>query len=201
MSSILTPYANKSIQEVNMNTATSNAVDGNASVMRNISFRLPSRIICGDGGASAAATELTRLGVIRPLIVADSGVVSAGLVDKLLLPGAACFAGIGSNPREAQVLAGVDLYRAEACDGVLAIGGGSVLDAAKLIALLATNAPPLSRYEQSNAGALSGINDPSPMVAVPTTAGTGSEVGRAALVILSNPSRRALVVGDQLMPL
>ena len=103
------------------------------------------------------------------------------------------------NPTEAAVLAGVKAYRAGRCDGIVAIGGGSPIDLAKGVALLATHPPPLEQY-----GAIyGGIGRIGPkvasVIAVPTTAGTGAEVGRAALLTLDD-GRKLGFISPHLIP-
>ncbi len=143
------------------------------------------RIQFGRGALRLLPEELALLGVSRPLVVTDRGVVAAGLAARLLdaaglSDATAVFDATPENPTEAAVLAARDRYREAGCDGVVALGGGSPLDLAKAVALLVTHAEPLSQY----AAILGGIPrirpDQPPVIAVPTTAGTGSEVGRAA---------------------
>ncbi|MGY2046571.1 iron-containing alcohol dehydrogenase [Methylobacterium sp. JK268] len=148
--------------------------------------------------------ELALLGAKRPLIVTDRGIVAAGLIGRLAqasraLAGAPVFDGTPENPTEAAVIAARDLYRAEGCDAVVAVGGGSPLDLAKGVALLATHDGPLAPY----AAVLGGIPriraDQPPVVAIPTTAGTGSEVGRAALLTLAD-GRKLGFISPHLIP-
>lgn len=134
-------------------------------------------------GANAIASlhgELAALGVARPLLVTDRGVVRAELAARAL---AACgaevvmFDGVTENPLFADVDAGAALYARERCDGVVALGGGSVIDTAKLIALLATNAGSVADYMRVPGVAhVAGA----PLIAIPTTAGTGSEASASA---------------------
>ena len=141
------------------------------------------------GAARDLASDLAGLSVSRPLIVTDAGVVAAGLIERLgsgtpVLRTAPVFDGVPTNPTEEAVEAALDLYRSNDCDGLVAVGGGSPIDLAKAVALLATHEGPLDRY----AAILGGIPKitalVAPVIAVPTTAGTGSEVGRAALITL-----------------
>src|SRR5687768_6105710 len=106
--------------------------------------------------ASGAAKELaaiaSQLGIKRPLVVADVGIRSAGLLDRLRLSDAPTFDAVPANPTESAALAGLEVFREEICDGVIAIGGGSPIDCAKAIALLATHAPPLRQYAMIEGG-------------------------------------------------
>ncbi|NMM04102.1 iron-containing alcohol dehydrogenase [Paraburkholderia sp. RP-4-7] len=135
------------------------------------------RTLFGANAVSSLASELDALGVRRPLLVTDRGVVAAGLAAKTV---AACgeagsvviFDNVTENPLFADVDNGAAVYSREGCDGVVALGGGSVLDTAKLIALLATNVGSVADYAGvPNAVHVAGA----PLIAVPTTAGTGSE--------------------------
>ncbi len=128
--------------------------------------------------------------IAKPLIVTDKGIVRSGLISHLpSLPGAALFDEVETNPTEEKVLLCLDRYRQEHCDGLVALGGGSSIDLAKGVALLAHHAPPLAQYSVQNGG-WSKIQPGMPAVlAIPTTAGSGSEVGRAALLTLSNGTK------------
>ncbi|WP_254073830.1 iron-containing alcohol dehydrogenase [Burkholderia sp. S171] len=135
------------------------------------------RTLFAPNAVASLANELAALRVRRPLLVTDRGVVAAGLAEKIL---AACgkelsvviFDHVTENPLFADVDSGAALYARESCDGVVALGGGSVLDTAKLIALLATNAGSVADYAGvPNVAHVAGA----PLIAIPTTAGTGSE--------------------------
>lgn len=165
-------------------------------------FTFPNRILFGDGSRRYLAEELGRWGVARPLIVTDPGVRAAGLVDDICagLPSALTFDRVQANPAEEDVAAGLDAYRAGACDGLIAVGGGSPIDAAKAIRLLATHSGSLADYD-FNAGGIEKIGpDLPPMIAIPTTAGTGSEAGRGALIQVRASGRKVLVLSPQLLP-
>ncbi|GJD52868.1 1,3-propanediol dehydrogenase [Methylobacterium crusticola] len=156
------------------------------------------------GAIRLIAEELALLGAARPLIVTDRGVVAAGLIDRIreaagLPAGTPVFAETPENPTEAAVLAARDRFRAEGCDAVLAVGGGSPLDLAKGVALLVTHEEPLSRYAAILGGLPRIRPDQPPVLAVPTTAGTGSEVGRAALITLAD-GRKLGFIAPSLIP-
>ncbi|RYY59947.1 MAG: iron-containing alcohol dehydrogenase, partial [Comamonadaceae bacterium] len=133
---------------------------------------------------------LTAAGVQRPLLVTDPGVMRAGVFAQAVedLPDShrgSVFSDVPVNPTEAAAFAGAQAYRLGRCDGIVGIGGGAALDLAKAIAVLATNAPPLwdycNRHPQPKA-----IVAPPPLFLLPTTAGTGSEVGRSAVIVFDN---------------
>ena len=100
---------------------------------------------------------------------------------------------VAANPTEDNVLAGLAIYREHGCDGIVAAGGGSPLDCGKAIALLATHPEPLEQYALLRGGVSRITADKPPLIAVPTTAGTGSEVGRGALIAFGRGAKLALI--------
>ena len=136
--------------------------------------------------------ECERIGIKRPLIVTDAGVRAAGVLQKVLdaLPastqgsgGFPVFDRTPSNPTEAAVREAAAIYREHGCDGLIAVGGGSSLDCAKGVAIAATHLGPLVTYATIEGGSGRITAAAAPLIAVPTTAGTGSEVARGAIVI------------------
>jgi alcohol dehydrogenase class IV len=134
--------------------------------------------------------ECDRVGITRPLVVTDAGVKAAGILQKALdmLPGmaVAVFDQTPSNPTEAAVLAATALYKASGCDGLIAVGGGSAIDCAKGVAIAATHDEPLTRYATIEGGSANITDRAAPLIAVPTTSGTGSEVARGAIIIVND---------------
>jgi alcohol dehydrogenase class IV len=166
-------------------------------------FTFPNRILFDVGARRLLASELARLGVTRPLVVTDAGLVSIGITASVTGPlgkYAVVFSDVETNPTEADVLAGLERYRTEACDGVVAIGGGSAIDTAKAIRLLATHPGRLADYDLTKGGQEKIKATVPAMVAVPTTAGTGSEVGRGALIQLPQTGRKTAVLSVHLLP-
>ena len=156
----------------------------------------------GPGVITTLADALGEVGVKRPLLVADQGVVAAGLAAKALahLPAdTPVFAGTPPNPTESAVNEALAQYRAGGCDGVIAIGGGSPIDLAKGVALLATHEGNLERYAMIYGGLERITPKVAPVIAVPTTAGTGAEVGRAALLTLDD-GRKLGIISPHLIP-
>jgi len=134
--------------------------------------------------------ECQRTGMRRPLVVTDAGVRAAGVLQQALdaladLPHAV-FDGTPSNPTEAAVRAAVEVFHREACDGLVAVGGGSSIDLAKGVAIAATHEGPLKTYATIEGGSPKITDRVPPLIAVPTTAGTGSEVARGAIVIVDD---------------
>jgi 4-hydroxybutyrate dehydrogenase len=142
------------------------------------------------GAVNQVRAECERVGMRRPLIVTDAGVRAAGVLDKALaalgdLPHTV-FDQTPSNPTEAAVRAATTLARAEGCDGLIAVGGGSSIDLAKGVAIAATHEGPLATYATIEGGSTKITDSVWPLIAVPTTAGTGSEVARGAIVIVDD---------------
>ncbi|NKE64588.1 iron-containing alcohol dehydrogenase [Ramlibacter sp. RBP-2] len=142
------------------------------------------------GAVKLLPQECERVGIKRPLIVTDSGVRAAGVLQKALdaMPGlkVAVFDQVPSNPTEAAVRAAVEVYRANECDGLIAVGGGSPIDCAKGVAIAATHEGPLTRYATIEGGSTRITEKVAPVIAVPTTSGTGSEVARGAIIIVDD---------------
>jgi 4-hydroxybutyrate dehydrogenase len=142
------------------------------------------------GAVRCLPEECQRVGIQKPLVVTDAGVRAAGVLDLALaalgaLPHAV-FDGTPSNPTEAAVRAAVEVYRAHGCDGLVAVGGGSSIDLAKGVAILATHPGELKTYATIEGGSARITEAVAPLIAVPTTAGTGSEVARGAIVIVDD---------------
>ena len=142
------------------------------------------------GAVRLLKSECERIGIRRPLLVTDKGVVAAGVAQHALdalagLP-VAVFDETPSNPTEAMVKKASDLYRSQSCDGLIAVGGGSSIDLAKGIAILATHPGELPTYATIEGGSGRITDQAAPLIAVPTTSGTGSEVARGAIIILED---------------
>jgi alcohol dehydrogenase class IV len=142
------------------------------------------------GAIGLLKSECERVGIRRPLIVTDPGVKAAGLLQKALdaLPGlpVAVYDQTPSNPTEAAVRAAVEVFKTHNCDGLIAVGGGSAIDCAKGVAIAATHEGPLKAYATIEGGSPKITDRVAPLIAVPTTAGTGSEVARGAIVIVDD---------------
>ncbi|NBX20422.1 MAG: iron-containing alcohol dehydrogenase [Betaproteobacteria bacterium] len=142
------------------------------------------------GAIRLLRSECERTGITRPLIVTDAGVKAAGVLQKALdalggMP-VAVFDQTPSNPTEAAVRAAAALYRAQGCDGLIAVGGGSAIDCAKGVAIAATHEGPLTYYATIEGGSARITERVAPLIAVPTTSGTGSEVARGAIIIVDD---------------
>jgi 4-hydroxybutyrate dehydrogenase len=142
------------------------------------------------GAVKLLKRECERVGITRPLVITDPGVKAAGVLQKALdaLPGmpVTVFDQTPSNPTEAAVRAAAAMYKAANCDGLIAVGGGSAIDCAKGVAIAATHEGPLKTYATIEGGSAKITDRAAPLIAVPTTSGTGSEVARGAIIILDD---------------
>ena len=156
----------------------------------------------GSGSVATLDTALGEVGMTRPLLVADRGVEAAGLTAKALAhlpPGTPVFTGTPPNPTESAVHEALAQYREAGCDGIVAIGGGSPIDLAKGVALLATHEGTLETFAMIYGGLDRITPNVAPVIAIPTTAGTGAEVGRAALLTLDD-GRKLGFISPHLIP-
>ena len=142
------------------------------------------------GVVQLLAQECHRVGIRHPLIVTDAGVRVAGVLARATAALGdyphVVFDATPSNPTEAAVRAAVQLCQSQGCDGLIAVGGGSSIDLAKGVAIAATHEGPLKRYATIEGGSGLITERVLPLIAVPTTAGTGSEVARGAIVIVDD---------------
>jgi alcohol dehydrogenase class IV len=169
-----------------------------------VTWSFPTRIVFGAGALATLPEHAETLGR-RALVVCDEGIAQLGLADRVrsMLEAAglsaAIFDRVDPNPVEKNVEDGVAAYRAHEADHLIAVGGGSPLDAAKLIALKTTHDRPLVDYDDATGGdRFIGPNVP-PLVTIPTTAGTGSEVGRSGVVTLAANGRKTVIFSPYLL--
>ncbi|HEY0706291.1 MAG TPA: iron-containing alcohol dehydrogenase, partial [Polyangia bacterium] len=151
-------------------------------------YNFPTRIQFGPGASALVPEALKEAGKSRPLIVTDKGLAplppvvdNAALCKKAGLA-VEVFSGIWGNPVKSQVTAGVEAFRAHKADAIVAIGGGAAIDVAKAIAVMINHPGDLFDYEDEKPGARPIDREIPYYVAIPTTAGTGSEVGRSTVV-------------------
>ncbi len=149
-------------------------------------FDLKTKIVFGQPAKAALPAELSALGVARVLVVSDPGLEKLGLVADLIAAlkaeeiTAVPFTQVTSNPTTAEVAAGLDLAQTEKTTAVVALGGGSPIDVAKGIALLLANGGTYADYQW---GGKPITKRSAPLIAIPTTAGTGSEVSKVAVIV------------------
>ncbi len=164
-------------------------------------FSFPTTIYFGPGAVERLPEEIARRGMQRPLLVTDAGLARTAMFERIamLAPGAVVFAGVDPNPTEQNVLDGAGFYREQDCDGVIGVGGGSPLDAAKAIRLKATHPLPLAEYDDGTDGASRITADLPPFLALATTSGTGSEVGRSAVITIAATNRKTVIFSPRLI--
>ena len=171
--------------------------------MKNANWNYPTAIRFGAGRIAELAEVCRGAGITRPLLVTDPVLADMPMVrDAVAAAGAGLFSNIHSNPVGADVEAGLAAYRSGGHDGVIAFGGGSALDAGKVIAFLSGQSRPMWDFE--DVGDWWSRADPggiAPVVAVPTTAGTGSEVGRAGVILDQDAGVKKIIFHPKMMPL
>lgn len=160
-------------------------------------------VVFDHGAINQIGSALKGQGISRPLICTDMGLVRAGIVDKLRGAmsnefQATIFHDTPENPTEEAVLAAAALYREADCDGIIALGGGSSMDLGKAVALTVTHEGDMISFTAGVGGAQK-IGPVAPLIAVPTTAGTGSEVSTGAVVIMSN-GEKLILASKHLVP-
>jgi alcohol dehydrogenase len=166
------------------------------------SFNIPSSVIIGGGASAELLPQLRRLGAKRVLVVTDAFMVKSGVVARLLAPlqesgmEIAVFDGVQPDPTVQNVRDGLALYRSSGAEAVVAIGGGSPLDAGKAISILTTNPEPLADYMGYHKIPKAGA----PLLAIPTTAGTGSEVTKVAVITDTERDVKMMILDQHLLP-
>lgn len=170
-------------------------------------WNYPTSIRFGPGRLAELATACTELGMTRPLLVTDEGLASLPMVDQalaVLREGGltpALFSRVAGNPHDGHVADGLTVLREGGHDGVVALGGGSALDAAKAIALVAHHDRPVFDFEDvGDHWRRVDVAKTVPCVAVPTTAGTGSEVGRASVIVDRATHTKRIVFHPSMLP-
>jgi alcohol dehydrogenase class IV len=166
-------------------------------------WNYPTTIWAGPGRIAELADACARAGMKRPLIVTDEGLIGAPMIGNALaaVKNSALFGAVRGNPALSHVEAGLRAYRAGDHDGVVAFGGGSALDAGKVVAFMSGQTRPLWDFE--DIGDWWTRADPAgiaPVVAVPTTAGTGSEVGRAGVILNEETHQKKIIFHPLMMP-
>jgi alcohol dehydrogenase class IV len=166
-------------------------------------WNYPTTIWAGPGRIAELPDACARAGIKRALIVTDEGLAGAPMIQSALaaLKDSALFSAVRGNPAASHVEAGLRAYRAGGHDGVVAFGGGSALDAGKVVAFMSGQTRPLWDFE--DIGDWWTRADPAgiaPVVAVPTTAGTGSEVGRAGVILNEETHQKKIIFHPQMMP-
>jgi len=166
-------------------------------------WNYPTTIWAGPGRIAELPAACAHAGIKQPLLVTDEGLIGSAMVRSALaaLVNAALFGAVRGNPASSHVEAGLRAYRAGSHDGVIAFGGGSALDVGKVVAFMSGQTRPLWDFEDIGdwwtRAEAAGI---APVVAVPTTAGTGSEVGRAGVILNEETHQKKIIFHPQMMP-
>jgi alcohol dehydrogenase class IV len=170
-------------------------------------WNYPTTVWAGPDRIKELPDACRALGIKRPLLVTDTGLKQTPMVQTALAANQAAglptslFGDVKSNPGESSVAVGLDAYRAHGADGVVAMGGGSALDVGKAVAFMSGQTRPIWDFEDVGdwwtRADVSGI---APVVAIPTTAGTGSEVGRAAVIVKQDTHEKKIIFHPKMMP-
>jgi alcohol dehydrogenase len=165
-------------------------------------FNVPAAVVVGQGALGELPGQVQRLGAQRVLLVTDKFFAANGLADRVRrllndsgIPGE-IFDDVQPDPTDANVRAGLARYRASEAGLIVALGGGSPIDAAKAIAILATNGEPLRQYMGYHKVARPGV----PLIAIPTTAGTGSEVTKVSVITDTERDVKMMMLDVHLLP-
>jgi len=165
-------------------------------------FNVPSTLVFGAGASRELVPQLARIGARRVLLVTDAFMVSSGLAGRFSRDlgeagiAVALFAGVQADPTDGNVGDGLAAYRKGGCDSVVALGGGSPIDAAKAIAVMTANAGLLGEYQGYHKVPRAGC----PLVVIPTTAGTGSEVTKVAVITDTGRNVKMMMLDRHLLP-
>ncbi len=169
-------------------------------------YNFPTIIYCGRGSVKALAETLAQKNHRRTLIVTDRTIEKVGLLakltDQLAEHGIECavFADVNPNPTDEDIENGARVFKENECDSLIALGGGSPTDAAKAIKIMTVHPAPLSQYDEAKGGDKLIDRAMPPLYAIPTTAGTGSEVGRSAVIVVRESGRKTIFFHPTLMP-
>jgi len=171
-----------------------------------IQYNFPTVLFYGADALKDLAPAIQKRGLKSLLLVTDPGLVQIGLPDsvKSTLTSSRLnieiFDNVHPNPIEEDVTTGVEMYKSGGFDGIIALGGGSAMDVAKTIRFMAVHEPPLAQYDDALGGDAKIVNPMPPLFAIPTTAGTGSEVGRSSVITLKETGRKTIFFHPGLMP-
>jgi len=169
-------------------------------------YNFPTVLFYGADALKDLAPAIQKRGLKSLLLVTDPGLVQIGLGDtvKRTLSSSGLnieiFDNVHPNPIEEDVTTGVEMYKSGGFDGIIALGGGSAMDVAKTIRFMAVHEPPLAQYDDALGGDAKIVNPMPPLFAIPTTAGTGSEVGRSSVITLKETGRKTIFFHPGLMP-
>jgi alcohol dehydrogenase class IV len=170
-------------------------------------WNFPTRVVTGAGRIAELPDACRANGITRPLLVTDRGLAEndliAGIVRRVRDAGIpiSVFSDVKGNPTESNLYAGVAAFKAGGHDGVVAVGGGSALDVGKCVAFMVAQSRPVWDFEDvGDWWTRANTNGVAPIIAVPTTAGTGSEVGRAGVITREDTHEKKIIFHPLMMP-
>ena len=169
-------------------------------------FNYPTRIVFGEGVLQELPGMVKGLGARKPMVVTDTGLMQTDIVRRVTdflrkdNLEAEVYSDVEPNPTDAQVDEGAEAFRSSGSDCIVAVGGGSPLDAAKAIQVRVLHTEPIEEYDDMKGGDALITGPLPPLVAVPTTSGTGSEVSRAAVITVKAVGRKVVIFSPRLMP-
>ena len=177
------------------------------ALLQNTNWNYPTAVWFGHGRVADIVAACAQMGMERPLIVTDEALVQLPIMEDLLTPlqeasiAYSLYSNVQPNPTGENVEAGVAVYRENSCDGVIAFGGGSALDAGKTIAFMSGQSLPLWDFEDIGDNWSRAEEDGiAKTIAIPTTSGTGSEVGRATVITQSESHAKKIIFHPEMMP-
>ncbi len=169
-------------------------------------FNYPTQIYYGPGSVKEMANSIVQMGIKKVLVVSDKTLLELGMVghitDTFHAAGlsTAQFCDVHPNPIEEDVLNGIQVYKKGKCEAFVALGGGSPMDAAKAMMILVDHPEPLAQYDDTKGGDQLIKKPLPPVFAIPTTAGTGSEVGRSSVIIIKATNDKTILFHPTMMP-
>ena len=169
-------------------------------------YTYPTRIEYGPGAMKDLSAIVKESGYKKGLLVTDEGIEKVGTAQKLRDYfkeqdiEIVTFSGVKSNPTDDNVYDGTKVYKDNGCEFIVALGGGSPIDAGKTIKVMATHDGPLEKYDDTKGGDKYIMNNMPPFYAIPTTAGTGSEVGRSSVITVKSTNKKTIIFSPFMMP-
>ena len=169
-------------------------------------YSYPTRIEYGPGAVNDLVAIVQQAGYKRGLLVTDEGIMKVGSPEKISSNFKAAgieittFSAVKSNPTDDNAYAGTKVYKESKSEFILGLGGGSPIDTAKVIKCLATHDGPLEKYDDMKGGDKFIQNNMPPFYAIPTTAGTGSEVGRSSVITIKSTNKKTIIFSPFFMP-
>ena len=160
-----------------------------------------SNVFLENGGLRRLPEEVALLGLSRPLLVTDKGLSELGLAQrcKTLCPSLSIYDGTPENPTEAAARSAVEMYKSKGCDGVVALGGGSSMDLGKAVCLLVSQTGTLADYDLTGPSPKPLEKEVPPLLVIPTTSGTGTEVSVGCVISLDN-GHKTIIDSEKLIP-